>query len=137
MRVVVDVNVLISALLSSKGAPARIIVAWQSGRFELIVSALLLYELGRALPYPKLRRHITVEEATRVVAWLSRDATMIDDPGDPPPVRSVDPGDDYLISLASMANALLVSGDDHLLSMRPSLPIHSPADFLKLITDDE
>lgn len=136
MRVVLDVNVLISALLSAKGAPARIIAAWQSGSFELIVSPLLLDELSRALDYPELRRHISAEEATRFVAWLSREATPIDDPSHPPLIRSIDPGDDYLISLAAVANALLVSGDDHLLSMGPMLPIHSPTEFLALIHDE-
>lgn len=134
MRVVLDVNVLISALLSPAGAPARIIVAWQSGHFELIVSPLLLEEFSRALAYPKLRRHITAVEATQVLEWLSRDATIVEDPFGPPLVRSVDPDDDYLIALAAGANALLVSGDDHLLSLRPGVPIHSPAEFLQQLS---
>ena len=133
MRVVLDVNVLISALISPSGTPARIILAWQAGRFDLIVSPLLLEELGRALAYPKLRRRITADEARRFVGWLSRDATVVDDPGQPPLVRSVDPGDDYLLSLAAAADALLVSGDDHLLSIRSGLPIHSSAAFIELL----
>lgn len=69
--------------------------------------------------------------------WVSRDATLFNDPADPPGVRSVDPGDDYLISLATAANAMLVSGDGHLLFMPSSLPIHSPSDFFALIGDKE
>jgi predicted nucleic acid-binding protein len=49
VRAVLDTNVLISAFLSPQAAPARAIRAWLDGRFELIVSPLLLAELERAL----------------------------------------------------------------------------------------
>jgi putative PIN family toxin of toxin-antitoxin system len=130
---VVDVNVVISALLSRDGSPAAVLQAWQQGRFELIVSPLLLEELGRALGYPKLRRRIPVEDAEAVVDWLGRAASLVSDPGDAPPVRSVDPGDDYLLALAASESAMLVSGDDHLRSLRGSAPVCSPAEFLELL----
>lgn len=133
MRAVLDPNVLISALLSPLGAPARVLVAWQQGEFELVVSLSLLAELERALAYPKLRRRIPAAEADRVVAWLARSATMGVDPDWPPQLRSADPGDDYLLALAASEQALLVSGDDHLLSMTVGLPIHSPAGFLVVL----
>lgn len=38
MRAVLDPNVLVSALLSPTGTPARIVLAWAEGRFELVVS---------------------------------------------------------------------------------------------------
>lgn len=135
MRAVFDPNVVISALLSPTGSPARALLAWQQGRFELVVSPLLLAELERALTYPKLRRRIAAAEAERVVAWLARAATVSPDPDRPPPVRSADPGDDYLLELAATENALLVSGDDHLLALRGKLPIYSPASFLALLEE--
>jgi predicted nucleic acid-binding protein len=55
LRAVLDLKVLISAVLSRGGAPARVLEAWISGRFELLVSPLLLAELERALACPKLR----------------------------------------------------------------------------------
>jgi uncharacterized protein len=133
VRAVLDVNVLVSALLSPAGAPARLVLAWRRGQFELVVSPRLLEELGRALRYPKLERYITADEAAKFVAWLAREAEMVDDPSAAPPIRSVDPGDDYLISLAMAANAILISGDDHLLSLSGDLPIHPPARFLELL----
>lgn len=135
MRAVLDPNVIISALLSRTGTPARALVAWQTGKFELIVSPLLLKELERALAYPKLHRQVPVDEAGRVIAWLARSATVRPDPDHPPPARSVDPGDDYLLALAAAEDALLVSGDDHLLALRGALPIHSPASFLDLLDE--
>jgi putative PIN family toxin of toxin-antitoxin system len=135
LRAVLDPNVIISALLSPTGAPAQLILAWKSGRFELIVSDLLLAELERALGYPKLRRRISEESAQLVVQWLRRDAEVRPDPPDPPAARSVDPGDDYLIALAATEKALLVSGDNHLLGMTTSLPIVPPARFLARLKD--
>lgn len=133
MRVVLDVNVLISALLSPTGAPALLLRAWQQGRFDLVVSALLLEELERALGYPKISSRIAPDEAAAVVDWLARTAIRAPDPVELPIVRAADPGDDYLIALAVATDAVLVSGDDHLLSVGTELPIHSPADFLELL----
>jgi putative PIN family toxin of toxin-antitoxin system len=133
VRAVLDPNVIISALLSPKGAPARVLRAWIEGAFEFIVSPLLLAELERALAYPKLRRHIEPEEARRVVQWLRRSAKLTEDPDDPPSVRSPDPGDDYLIALAESQQAVLVSGDEHLVGLSEELPIYRPARFLHLL----
>src|SRR5205085_8505809 len=125
-----DPNVLISALLSRGGPPARVLRAWLDGAFELIVSDKLLRELERALSYPKLRARVTPSEAHEFVALLSRGARTFDDPDDAPRVRSPDPGDDYLISLAEAAQAVIVSGDRHLLGLASQVPVSSPADFL-------
>jgi len=133
VRAVLDANVIISALLSRSGSPAVVLRAWQDGQFELIVSPLLLAELERALAYPKLRRRVSAEEAVSVIDWLRRAATVTLDPQAPAPIRSRDPGDDYLLTLAASERALLVSGDEHLLSLQRELPIHSPASFLSLL----
>lgn len=131
-----DTNVLISALLSPTGSPARALLAWQQGHFELIVSPLLLAEMQRALGYPKLRRRIPADEAERVIEWLGRAATVASDPESTPPVHSADPADDYLLALAAAEQAVLVSGDDHLLNFQGRLPVHSPGSFLALLADD-
>jgi uncharacterized protein len=133
VRAVLDVNVLISALLSPRGSPAALLLAWQRGEFELIVSAALLEELARSLTYPKLRRRVSEPDAERFVAWLATNATMAPDPDPPYAHHSMDPDDDYLIALAAGASALLVSGDGHLLSLAESLPVHSPSEVQALI----
>ena len=133
MRAVLDPNVIISALLSPTGAPARLLLAWQDGRFELVVSPALLAELERALAYPNLRRYIAADEAERMIAWLARTASVVQDPDDPPPIRSADPGDDYLLALAVTQDAFLVSGGGHLLILSGSQPVRSPADFLGML----
>lgn len=133
MRAVVDPNVIISALLSPKGSPARVLVAWEQGAFELVASPALLEELERALAYPKLRRLIPESDAADALAWLRESAEIVADPPDEPPVHSPDPGDDYLIALAAHERVPLVSGDKHLLGLADELPILTPAQFLELL----
>lgn len=130
MRAVLDPKVVVSALLSPRGAPAEFLRRWRDGEFELLVSPLLRTELERALAYPKLRRHIPAEGAIAVLRWLDRSATAAADPTNAPPVRSEDPGDDYLIALAASERAALVSGDRHLLDLAERLPVMSPRGFL-------
>jgi uncharacterized protein len=130
VRAVLDPNVLISALLSRHGSPAKVLRAWLDGAFELILSEQLLDELARALSYPKLRSRVEASEATEFVELLRRGARMHDDPDDPPTTKSPDRGDDYLIALAETAQAMIVTGDKHLLGLAGQLPVFSPADFL-------
>jgi uncharacterized protein len=99
----------------------------------LVVSPLLLEELERALGYPKLRRRIPVADAEELITLLRDEAELQSDPSDVPILRSADPGDDYLISLAAAAQAVIVSGDGHLLALAEQLPVFSPASFLRTI----
>jgi uncharacterized protein len=133
VRAVLDANVLISAVLSRHGSPARLLVAWQAGAFELIVSPLLLAELRRAFAYPKLRLRVSPEDADAFVNWLARSAIVADDPGSPTSIRSADPGDDYLLALAAAERAVLVSGDAHLNSLADRAPIYTPAAVLAML----
>ena len=133
MRAILDVNVLISALISPSGSPARLLLAWQEGRFELIVSPALLAELRPALAYPKLERLIPPADADAFVAWISRTALLARDAAVPPPIRATDPDDDYLLALAAEQRAELVSGDGHLLALAGVYPIQGPAGFLATI----
>jgi uncharacterized protein len=130
VRAVLDVNVLISAVLSARGTSADVLRRNRNGEFELIISELLLTELDRALGYPKIRQRIPAEKASAYVSWLSTHGTLAEDPSDPPPLRSSDPNDDYLLALAISRRAFLVSGDKHLLGLREDLPILTPAEFL-------
>jgi len=135
MRAVLDPNVIISGLLTPTGNAAHLLKAWESGEFELIASPALLQELRRALGYPKLRRHISEEEADGVVGWLSESATVAADPNTAPPVHSADAGDDYLIALAASRQAILVSGDGHLLDLAHQIPVVEPARFRERLSD--
>ena len=131
MRAVVDTNVLVAALLSSSGAPAQLLRAWRVGAFELIVSPNLIDELERALQYPKLRVRIPLADGLAFIDLLRRRADLRDDPAGPPPVKSTDPKDNYLLTLAAASQAVIVSGDRHLLDLSDHLPVYSPAAYLE------
>jgi len=130
VRAVLDVNVLISAILSRRGSPARLLLAWQAGAFELVASPALLAELARALGYPKLARLVPPADADRFVAWIARSAVLAADSAAAPAIRSADPRDDYLVALAAAERAVLVSGDRHLTVLADRLPVQTPAEFL-------
>jgi putative PIN family toxin of toxin-antitoxin system len=133
VRAVLDPNVIVSALISPQGGPAKLLREWLAGGYDLVVSPLLLAELERVLGYPKLRERVSRAEGRELIELLRRGADMRTDPSHTPPVRSADPGDDYLIVLASASQAVLVSGDRHLLSLSDALPVYSPTQFLDII----
>jgi putative PIN family toxin of toxin-antitoxin system len=132
LRAVLDVNVLVSGLLSRAGAPGRLIALWLGGAFELVVSEALLTELDRALAYPKLREHIGREDAAAFIDLLRSTASMFADAEHADHV-SRDPGDDYLVALATASASILVSGDNDLLVLAAELPIQPPPAFLGLL----
>lgn len=131
MRAVLDANVLVSALISRTGAPARLVESWLAGELELVVCEALLAELERALAYPKVQERIAPADAERFVLVLRELAELVPDPEKAPSVRSSDPGDDYLLALAAREHAQIVSGDEHLLSLRDRIPVASPRQFLE------
>lgn len=133
MRAVLDPNVIISAALSPGGSPGRLFRYWLEGAYDLVISPLLLDELERALGYSKLRDRVPANEAKELLELLSRAGLATEDPQSPPDVQSPDPDDDYLIALASIARAVLVSGDKDLLGLSDQIPVYDPAEFVALI----
>lgn len=129
-RAVLDPGVLVSALITPTGTPAKLLSASRSGSFELIASPLLLEELKLVLLRKKFRRYVDLEAVDQYVELLGRDAAMAADPAEPPPIRCEDPDDDYLIALAHSRSAALVSGDGHLLELAGEIPVFTPSEFL-------
>jgi len=110
VRVALDTNILISALLLASGRPAAIYSAWIAGRFTLVTCEEQIGELRAVLQKPALAERIRPHRAGRLVNELRRVAEMV---GPLPQVRcSPDPNDDYLLALAEAARAdSLVTGD--------------------------
>jgi uncharacterized protein len=115
MRVILDTNILISALLAQSGIPGAIYRAWADGAFTLLTCRRQLDELRSTLRKPLLAVRIRPHHAGRMVNELRRLAVLID----PLPYvrRSPDPEDDFLLAAAEAGNAdYLVTGDKgHLL----------------------
>jgi hypothetical protein len=70
MRVVLDTNILVSALMMESGNPATIYSAWQQGYFTLLTCAGHLDELRATLQKPRIAERIQPHKAGRLVNEL-------------------------------------------------------------------
>ena len=112
MRVVLDTNVLLSALISPHGAPDIIYQAWRAGRFELITSTAQLDELRRVSRYPKLRAILPPHRIGAMVNNMQRSVVLEHLPNLPDGVELTDPDDAFLFTMALAGEAdYLVTGD--------------------------
>ena len=134
LRVVLDPGVLVSALLSSRGAPARLYLLWLGGEFELVVCPHLLEELEGVLRRPKFHDLVTRDAVEEFVDVIRRGAITVENPVIAEVVTR-HPGDGYLVALAQAANVNhLVSGDKDLTNLATvAPPVLSPAKFLDLL----
>ena len=130
-RVVLDTNVVVSALLFANGHLAWLREAWQREQFVPLVDRETAAELLRVLHYPKFKltesdRHDLLADFLPHVETVHPGA---DDDG-LPPLR--DPADLKFLALARRAAAdALVTGDADILgaSDRAGVPVLTPAEF--------
>ena len=110
MRVVLDTNILVSALIAPAGKPAAIYKAWVEGKFAVLTCAAHLDELLATLQKPRVAELVKPYKAGRLVNQIKR---LAEDAGPLPLVhRSPDPTDDFLLALCEAGNAdYLVTGD--------------------------
>ena len=136
-RVVLDTNVLLSALVFSGGALARLQGLWQSGAIVPLVSTTTAEELVRVLAYPKFKLDPGARQELLAdhLPW----AEVVEIASPPPPVPACrDPFDLPFLYLAASGRAeALVTGDADLLSIADgkartvrSFVIVRPHDFL-------
>jgi putative PIN family toxin of toxin-antitoxin system len=136
-RAVLDANVLVSGILSPKGAPAKVLTAWQAEQFHLVLSEAVLDEINRVLHYPRIAtRHRWSEERLQGfiedlahLAMMTPGATQL-------AVIAEDPPDDRYLECAIEGEAdYIVSGDQHLLELGKyqGIRILTPRAFLDVL----
>jgi hypothetical protein len=116
MRIILDTNVLLSALLSPLGDPAKLLDAWERKAFTLVASDVLIAEFSE-VARPFFRARLRASAAELLAAGL-RDFSFYcrDLPSGP---IAPDPKDSYLLALAEASQAqFLVTGDKELLSIK-------------------
>jgi putative PIN family toxin of toxin-antitoxin system len=129
-RVILDTNVVLSALLFANGHLTWVRRAWQAGQIRPVVCKQTVSELLRVLTYPKFKL-TTADQEELLADFLpfTETATLPDQPPSFPGCR--DPDDQIFLALAkSAAVDWLVTGDTDLLSLRDAF---SPP----IITADE
>lgn len=127
LRVVLDTNVLVSALLFPAGSLSWLREQWQSRVVLPLASHATTAELIRVLSYPKFR--LTDDEREDLLAdylpWC--EIVTVTDPPDTPDCR--DPFDRPFLELALIGQAdALVTGDGDLLALATvfTVPIITP-----------
>ena len=110
MRVVIDINILVSALIVPTGQPAAVIRMWLDGKFTLLTCATHVNELRATLHKPRVAELIKPHKAGRLLNLVRKLAEDVDPL--PRVERSSDPDDDYLLALSEAGKAdYLVTGD--------------------------
>ena len=112
MRVILDTNVLLGALISPHGPPDTIYRAWRAARFELVTSTAQLDELRRVSRYPKLKTILPAHRIGTMVNNMQRAIVLNTLPPLPESVDANDPNDVFLLAMAMAGEAdYLVTGD--------------------------
>ena len=110
MKVVLDTNILISALLVPGSLPHQVVLNWRARQFGLLTCEQQFDEMRRITRLGKLRHRLTPSAAGKLInemhayAELHADLPFVD--------LSPDPDDNWLIALAEAGGAdFLVTGD--------------------------
>ena len=117
MRIVLDTNILIGALITKGTPPDRLYRAWLRGEIELVTSTAQIAEVADVLARPRLQKYFDVGEAAAIVENIDTRALILDDPPDVD--LSPDPKDNPILAAAIAGKAdLIVSGDKkHMLAL--------------------
>jgi uncharacterized protein len=130
MRVVVDTNVFVSAILKANSIPF-LVVRWIDEHDGLLKSAATEREILGVLARPQIAA-VTVPTFRDDLAKMLADAELVTITERITACR--DPNDDKFLELAVNGHAdLIVSGDADLLALNPfrGTPIVSPAMFVQ------
>ncbi len=133
MRVVVDTNVLVSAVILPASRVGGVILQLRQHKFTPLYSAETLEELARTLARPRIRTkyYVTDADVRTVLELILLQGEAVD------PVERVavcrDPKDDIFLSVAVAGRAdLIVTGDNDLLRLHSfrGIPIVTPTTLL-------
>ena len=135
MRIVLDTNVLVSALIAGSGPPGRVLTAIRRERLTLVTSEAQLAELRTVLTRDRLRPYLRSEDAEdlmrnlEVIGEVAADLPDVD--------ASPDPDDNPILATAIAGRAdLIVSGDKkHVLALGriSDIPIVTAVAALELV----
>ena len=139
-RIVIDTNILVSAILTPKGNPAKILKLVLDRKLNLIISPAILEEIQLVLSYPRLVRlikknKITMKEVYSFLEKMSKVAVIT-------PGKLVidaipdDPADNKILACGLEGEAdYIISGDHHLTDLKifQGIKIINPSTFLKII----
>jgi len=109
MKVILDTNIFLSALISPHGTSHLIYQAWRAAKFEIITSKTQLDEIRRVSRYPKFKAILQPARIGTLINNLQHTIIL-----DKLSMRAEadDPNDAFLLSMAMDTEAdYLVTGD--------------------------
>ena len=132
MRVVLDTNVVVSAILFTKGHLTWLREGWSQGRFLPLIDTPCAEELLRVLAYPKFR--LMPDDIQTLLGTYLPFTEAVNTASDKTPglPRCRDPHDQKFLVLAQERKAdVLVTGDQALLALakQTQFAIETPSVF--------
>ena len=140
IKVVLDTNVLISAILSAKGTPAQILGLVREDKIELLFSTATTQELWDVLHYQRIKDRleklkIPLSIAEEFLKGLIKASTIVLVTKEVDVIKD-DPSDNIFLACAVEGQAnFIISGDNHIkqLGQYQGIQILEPAAFLALM----
>jgi uncharacterized protein len=137
LKIVLDTNIWISALLYPNSKAGKILDHWRASKFDIVTSQSILDELKDVLTRPKIAKHVGWDEAKidQYVTLLKFITECISIKPEQITVQlENNPGDTMVLTtlLLSKAN-YLVTGDDDLLKLKEQHPILSLSQFFEML----
>jgi putative PIN family toxin of toxin-antitoxin system len=131
VRVVLDTNVLVSAVLTAQGTCARIVDMIADGVLDLYADDRILAEYDSVLHRPELR--IAPEDAGVILDLIRSITDTV--AAIPLPVQLPDPDDAAFLEVAAASGSILITGNTRHFptNARTGVSVMTPAEFLELL----
>ena len=128
MRIVLDTNVLVSALISGKGSPGRLLAIVKRKNFTLVTSTYQIEELREVLSRDHLKQCILPGEAADLLYTLESVGVVV---SELPTVHlSPDPKDNPILAtgIAGRADLIVSGAKTHMLDLNhvEGIPVVAP-----------
>tara|TARA_Y100000310_G_scaffold344610_1_gene458279 strand:+ start:301 stop:723 length:423 start_codon:yes stop_codon:yes gene_type:complete len=135
IKVVLDTNIIISAVLSSDGNPAKIFEMLLSEKIQNFTTTEIIEEITGVLNRPRISKRLNFGEKEFILNNFNQFSTLIN-----PIIKLMeikeDPDDNKFLECAISAHVhYIISGDYHLLNVKEfkGIPIVRPAEFVQLM----
>lgn len=138
IRAVIDTNIFVSGVISSKGAPRNILALARKEKFKIVTSISINKEILEVLHRDYIYNKYGLTEAIvdDIASFLYEGTSLYEDSYTVSKVKK-DPADNKFIGCAVEGEAdYIVSGDDHLLCLKHYMGIQIVGvnEFLELIS---
>ena len=138
LKVVLDANIFVSAVLKPHSDLARIFDWVKEDKIRIVLSEDILSEIKAVLLYPRIkkRHRQTRKQIEEFLKKAVRAGILTQGKIDVDPIKE-DPSDNKYVSAALEANAdFIISGDHHLRDLKTfqGIRILDPSTFLLLMT---